>query len=397
MRTLKWRTIWILALIAISLFFLIPRNVTQRIYDPASGRMRDTTLRRIPIELGLDLQGGMHIALEIDPSKQATVDCADAIKRAERVIRTRIDEFGTSEPVVQIVGDCRLIVELPGVRDPVRARSIVQRTAFLEFRITDARGDFQRAVPVMDAALRRAGVSVGGERGRNVIAGLLRDTSRSTDADSNTGKPLSSLLTAGELPGEFLVADSNVPLVDSLLAHSEVQRLIPRGLEVRWGAHVVPNGREPSRALYALSSRPIVTGEALIKARAGRDPMTNAAEVQFELTRAGGRAFASATARNVGNHIAIVLDGRVQGQPAVIMTEIETNGRIKLNGTLEEANDLALVLRAGALPAPLQVVEERSLGPTLGQDSIRDGVRASVLAVGFVLLVMGVYYGVSGL
>jgi protein-export membrane protein SecD/preprotein translocase SecF subunit len=397
MRTLKWRTIWILALIAISSFFLIPRNVTQRVYDPASGRMRDTTLRRIPIELGLDLQGGMHIALEIDPSKQTAVDCADAIKRAERVIRTRIDEFGTSEPVVQIVGDCRLIVELPGVRDPARARSIVQRTAFLEFRLTDARGDFQRALPVMDAALRRAGISVGGDGGRNVIAGLLRDTSGSMQAGSTTDRPLSSLLTAGEIPGEFFVVESNVPLVDSLLAHAEVRRLIPRGLEVRWGAHVIPNGREPSRALYALSNRPIITGEALNQARAGRDPMTNAAEVQFELTRAGGRTFAAATARNVGNHVAIVLDRRVQGPPPVITTQIETNGLIKLNGTLEEANDLALVLRAGALPAPLQVVEERSLGPSLGQDSIRDGVRASGLAVGFVLLVMGVYYGVSGL
>ena len=397
MKTLKWRTIWILALIAISIFFLIPRNVRQRVYDPVSGRMRDTTLRRVPIALGLDLQGGMHIALEMDPSKQTTVDCADAIKRAERVIRTRIDEFGTSEPVVQIVGNCRLIVELPGVTDPARAKSIVQRTAFLEFRITDARGEFQRALPAMDAALRRAGVSVGGERGRSVIAGLLRDTSGSTHADSNTDRPLSSLLTAGEIPGELLVAESNVASVDSLLAHAEVQRLIPRGLEVRWGARIIPNGREPFRALYALSIRPIITGEALNKARAGRDPMTNAAEVQFELTRTGGRTFASETARNIGNHVAILLDGRVQGQPAVIMTEIETNGRIKLNGTLEEANDLALVLRAGALPAPLQVVEERSLGPSLGQDSIRDGVRASVLAVGFVLLVMGVYYGVSGL
>src|SRR6185503_3291445 len=164
MKTLRWRTFWILALAAVSLFFLVPRNVTQRVYDPADGWMRDTVVRRVPIKLGLDLRGGVHMALEVDRTKQATVDCADAIRRAERVIRTRIDEFGTSEPVVQVVGDCRLIVELPGITDPARAKAIVQRTAFLEFRIADSRDEFRRAIPAMDEALRRAGVSTSGPR-----------------------------------------------------------------------------------------------------------------------------------------------------------------------------------------------------------------------------------------
>ena len=400
MKTIPWRTFWIVALAAISIFFLVPRNVTQREYDPATGRMHDTVERRVPIKLGLDLRGGIHMALEVDRSKQANVDCADAIRRAQRVVRTRIDEFGTSEPVVQVVGDCRLIVELPGISDPARAKAIVQRSAFLEFRLTDSKDDFRRALPAMDAALRRAGVTSGKAQSSDVIAGLLRDTTGKAVADSAIGgdAPLSSLLSAGQIPGEVIVAESNVASVERLITRPEVQRLMPRGLELRWGSHVVGEGRDTYRALHALSNRAIVTGEELQKAIAARDPMTNAAEVQFELTKVGGRAFGTATSRNVGNHLAILLDGRVQGQPAVITSRIDSNGRIEMKGkSFEEANDLALVLRAGSLPAPLEVVDERTLGPSLGQDSIRDGVRASLLAVGFVLLVMGVYYGVSGL
>ena len=116
-----------------------------------------------------------------------------------------------------------------------------------------------------------------------------------------------------------------------------------------------------------VQSRAIITGEELQKAVAGRDPMTQRAEVQFELTRDGGRRFGDATGRNIGNYLAILLDGRVQGEPPVIQDRITSNGRIELGGkSLEEANDLALVLRAGALPAPLHVVEERTIGPSLG-------------------------------
>ena len=207
-----------------------------------------------------------------------------------------------------------------------------------------------------------------------------------------------SRLTPGRVPGEFYVADENGAEVERLIALPDVQQRIPRGLELRWGTVISEPGMPTLRPLYAVQSRAIITGEELQKAIAGRDPMSNASEVQFELTRPGGRQFSDATGRNIGNHLAILLDGRVQGQPPVIQDRIGTNGRIELAGkSLEEANDLALVLRAGALPAPLHVVEESAIGPSLGADSIREGVRASLLAVGFVLLVMGVYYGYAGL
>ena len=93
MKSIRWRVITILALVAASVFALVPRNVKQRIYDPATGQMRDTTIRRVPIKMGLDLRGGIHLALEVDESRGVVPDCADAIRRAERVVRTRIDDF----------------------------------------------------------------------------------------------------------------------------------------------------------------------------------------------------------------------------------------------------------------------------------------------------------------
>jgi protein-export membrane protein SecD/preprotein translocase SecF subunit len=370
MRVIRTRLLWTLALAAASILSLIPRTVTRRAPD-ATGHVRDTTFRRVPISLGLDLRGGIHLALEPDESRATVGNCEDAIRRAERVVRTRLNEFGTMEPVVQVVGACRLVVELPGVDDPARARDIVQRSAFLEFRIADPRGQFRAAIPAMDATLR--------------------------SGDTQLLGTVSSLLQDGELPGEFLVRESSVPRVDSLLRLPNVSRLVPRGLDTRWGAELVDRGGVQYRALYALESRPIITGTEVRNATAALDPLLGQPEVQFELSTSGGRRFADATGRNVGNHLAILLDGRVQGRPPVIQDRIGSRGRIEMGGrTVEEASDLALVLRAGALPVPLKVVEQSGIGPSLGADSIRDGIRASLVAVGLVFAVMGLYYRFAG-
>src|SRR5207253_1379088 len=220
MRTIRSRLIAIGILLAIAVWQLIPTNVTQRVRDATTGRMKDTTIRRVPINLGLDLQGGIHLALEVDQSKGPVPDCATAIQLAEKVVRTRIDEFGTTEPVVQIQGRCRLIVELAGEKDPARAKSIIQRTAFLEFRITDMKNLFRDALPEIDKALQRAGVRASGEaapaasvtqlfgtdtgkakgkapKGKAVAKGkpAAKDTT-----DLNAPGPLSSLLFQGQLP-----------------------------------------------------------------------------------------------------------------------------------------------------------------------------------------------------
>src|SRR5690242_16965101 len=409
--TIRSRLFAVGILLVLSIWALIPTNVTQRVRDPSTGRMKDTTVRRVPINLGLDLQGGIHLALEVDQSKGPVPDCADAIQRAQRVVRTRIDEFGTTEPVVQLQGRCRLIVELAGEKDPARAKGIIQRTAFLEFRITDMKNLFRDALPEIDKALRQAGVKVAGQaaaaasvtqlfgsdttgKGKKRPKGkaALPDTS-----DLNAPGALSSLLFQGQLPGEFLVPEEQVPVAESLLARPDVRRLIPRGIELRWGTEVLSRAARSYRALYAVEDRPIITGEELQEAKANRDALTNQSVVEFTLSRRGGRTFERETGRHVNDYMAIILDGRVQGQPPVIKSQIGQHGRIELGAKpLQDAQDLALVLKAGALPAPLTIIEERTIGPSLGKDSVNDGIRAGIVGVALVVLIMVGYYRLSG-
>jgi preprotein translocase subunit SecD len=400
MSTIRGRLIMIGILVLGSVLSLLPRNVTQRIPDAATGRMKDTVERRVPISLGLDLQGGIHLALEVDESKGPVPDCADAIQRAERVVRTRIDQFGTTEPVVQIQGRCRLIVELAGEKDPARAKSIIARTAFLEFRITDMQNQFQAALPQIDGVLRRAGV-----KSRSAVPSAVsqlfgNDTSKAAKdsaAEANTPGALSSLLFQGQLPGEFLVPEEQWQVVDSLIQRPDVKQAIPRGIDLKWGAQVESRGATSYRPLYAVESRAIITGEELQKATARRDQQTNQSIVEFVLSRRGGRKFGEETARHIQHYMAIILDGRVQGQPPIIKSQINARGMIELGSKpLQEASDLALVLRAGALPAPLMIVEERAIGASLGEDSINDGIRAGIVGVALVILIMVGYYRLSG-
>src|SRR5919107_3734718 len=155
---IRTRLFIIAGLVALSIFYLVPRKITIRERDPATGVMTDKTGRKVPLKLGLDLQGGMHLALELDQSKQVSADPKRDLDLALTVLRKRIDEFGVTEPVIQKVGDNRLVVELAGITDPARAKSIVQRSAFLEFRITDKTNALEKALPAMDRTLRGLGV-----------------------------------------------------------------------------------------------------------------------------------------------------------------------------------------------------------------------------------------------
>src|SRR5918993_2044650 len=156
--SIRTRLLVIAGLIALSVFYLVPRNFPLRERDPETGVMRDTVIKRIPLKRGLDLQGGMHLALELDQARQVSADPKRDLDLALTVLRKRIDEFGVSEPVIQKGGDERIVVELPGIDDPARAKAIVQRSAFLEFRITDETNALEKAIPAMDRTLRGLGI-----------------------------------------------------------------------------------------------------------------------------------------------------------------------------------------------------------------------------------------------
>ena len=423
--SIRTRLLVIAGLIALSIFYLVPRNVPLRERDPETGVMRDTVIKRIPLKRGLDLQGGMHLALELDQSRQVSADPKRDLQLALTVLRKRIDEFGVTEPLIQQVGDDRIVVELAGITEPARAKAIVQRSAFLEFKITDETRALEKALPGMDRALKNLGIKAEGPPAQpSAVQQLLGgDTAGAAAKDSAARKPaagakdsaradtstvvggvLSGLIRpsnetgAGSTPGEYAVAETAFPRVDSLLRIPSVARQLPRGIVLRWSSAPTSVGVEPVRFLYALDERSIVTGSNLVDAQAQLDPLTNGPIATFELDRAGGRKFGEETGRHVGDFMAILLDGRVQGRPPVIQSRIGRNGQITLAGkTLQEAQDLALTLKAGALPVPLKIVEERQVGPSLGEDAVRSGVLAGLIGTLFVVAVMVLYYRVAGM
>jgi protein-export membrane protein SecD len=373
------------------------------------------------LTLGLDLQGGMYLALEVeDPQKTLTDEARkNATDQALEVIRNRIDQFGVSEPLIQKVGDDRIIVQLPGIKDEARAKAIVERTAFLEFKVVKETRELVNALTRIDRAIVAAGgapasadtaaadttTGTKAPSPMDILFQQQKDSTRvagdTTKADSSdtilptTGeknRPLGSLLLESGQEGEFMVAESDVKKVQQYLAMPEVQRLIPRSTSLHWGSKPQGRGAELYRSLFVLEGDAFMKGSGLNDASAGRDPQFGQTMVYFELNRRGGRTFERVTGSHIGDRIAIVLDNQVQSAPTV-QGQIGSNGQIELGQSpMEDARDLALVLRAGALPAPVDVVEQRSVGPALGQDSINQGKLAGIIGIALIVLIMlGVY------
>jgi preprotein translocase subunit SecD len=404
--TLKGRILLIVAVVAIAATFLITNGINY----------------------GLDLQGGMYLALEVaDPqgtmTKEARIDATD---QALQVINNRVDEFGTLEPLIQKSGDDRIIVQLPGISDEERAKAIIERTAFLEFQHVRPSQVLLSALPRIDRAIVASGKVAAtattadtskpaGPSPMDLLFQQQRDTVRaagdsagaavdSAAADSadlplpgDRNRPLSSLLAESGQAGEFLVAEADRKTVEQYLALPEVQRAMPRDIELAWGKDAQGRGAELYHSLYVLDAKSFIRGTSLTDASAGRDQQFNKTMVYFEFNRRGGRVFEQETGKHIGDRIAIVLDNQVQSAPNVI-SQIGARGQIEMgNATMLEARDLALVLRAGALPAPIRIIEQRSVGPALGQDSVDQGKLAGMIGIVLVLLIMVSIYRLAGL
>ena len=394
------------------------------------------------LKLGLDLQGGMHLVVEIDDPDGTLTDeaRADAIDRAETVLRTRIDELGVEEPLIQKVGSDRIIVELAGISDENQAKDVIRRAAFLEFKLVRSWVDFAPDLPRLDRVIvATLGADSLGSLGRDVeaptssieellfgvdvpeegdsaAAGEAGAEAAAAEADAAAQvapeevseaeaeeddatilSPFTALLNQGGEDGVYLVAEEDVEAAELFLGIPEVQRAMPRGITLQWGMDPIGLTGRIYRQLYVLQEDAFITGQMLENAVSGRDPQFNTPQVQFELSRRGGRRFAEVTGQNVGEFLAIVLDGEVVSAP-VIRDRIGARGQIDLGGsTLQEASDLALVLRAGALPAPLRIMEERTVGPSLGQDSVDQGRIAGIIGIVLVILIMCSYYRVAGM
>ncbi len=427
---LKYRITIIVALCLASIWALFPRDVTTRVRG-ADGILRDETSRHVPLRKGLDLKGGMYLALEVDDSKQKipASEKAEAIDRAMKTVRTRIDGFGVSESVVEKQGNNRIVVQIPGIDDPERAKTLVEEQAFLEFKITDKTQALERDLPHLDQIVKQRGLVVAsaaapgaaqspaakGLQGlltkadttkktdtskAKAAAGAKKDSSKDSSSDSlklQPGGGFSSLLQQGGMPGEFYVAADKVPALDKLLADSAVVAALPPGKELLPSTDSTVLQGQTYRAYYLVDSRAILTGDQLNNARPNQSP-TDGTVVEFEVKNEGGRRFRQETGKHLGDYMAIILDKRVMGRPPVINGVISTHGQITMAGkSLAEAQDLSLVLNAGALPVPLRVAESHVIGPSLGQDSVDRGFRAVIISVALVVLIMIVYYRFSGL
>ncbi|MEK6544109.1 MAG: protein translocase subunit SecD [Elusimicrobiota bacterium] len=288
------------------------------------------------LRLGLDLRGGTHLLLELDTDKLLQVagqsmTAEDALDRAVEIVRNRVDQFGVSEPFIAKQGKRFIVVQLPGVSDPRRAKDIIGKTAMLEFRM------------VNDST--QAGEALG----------KLRELDKVWNDDGTLTAAAKAVLPAG---------------TDLFKSRDQ-------------------------QDFHILSSTVALTGAYLVNARVEFGDF-QLPTVSFVFNAEGGRIFSALTQANVGKQMAILLDGLVQSAPVIRERIPGGRGIIEGNFSMQEAKDLALVLRAGALPAPVRIAEERTVGPTLGEDSIKAGVSSLLLGCLLIFAFVCVYYRASG-
>lgn len=302
------------------------QQVQVRITDPAQYEAAKTALR----DLTLPVSSGTLVGTSITEVTMTDVGenvlrlnltddgiayrLSSAVSQSIEVVRRRVDEVGTTEPLIQRQGSDRIIVQVPGLQDPQRLKSLLNQTAKLSFRMVDT------SMPVQEAM---------------------------------NGRPPAT--------SEVLYSQDDPP---------------------------VP---------YLVERRALVSGDNLVDSQASFNQQNNEPVVTFRFDSRGAQRFAQATQQNVGKPFAIILDNQVISAPVIREPIIGGSGQISGNFSVEGANDLAVLLRAGALPATLTVVEERTVGPSLGSDSINAGLMASAIGAAAVVIFMFIFYGFFGL
>jgi SecD/SecF fusion protein len=343
-------------------------------------------LEQKAINLGLDLRGGMYLVLSIEKEKLKEDEIRGARDRALEIIRNRIDQFGVSEPRISRQGLDRIVIELPGVVDRERAKEIIGKTAMLEFRLVETEEKTDQVLRDIDEKLHSLELE------------KVEDTLEALE------NPLLYLIhreiymEGGRAPGRW-VPERDVEEVKQYLEREDMQDLIPADETFLFSTEEETDDGK-YKELLLVKKEAVVTGDAIVNATAGIGTRDNPMEPRVNLSMSSRvrRTWAHVTGANIGRRIAIVLDDVVQSAPQVI-TRIPSGESIIEMGTspFEEAQDLALIIRAGALPAPVTIIEERSVGPTLGSDSIRAGIRSLYIGGIAIFVFMVVYYAACGL
>ncbi|MEM9996196.1 MAG: protein translocase subunit SecD [Bacteroidota bacterium] len=495
----------LLAFIALSLFYLFP-TLQNQLYENTIEELQDTEREEYieanyeaiedakikALNLGLDLQGGMHVMLEVgvdnllrelatnrdetfttalaatrarteagdngntvdifyeelqrvDPevrlsryfrnvgetlSRRSENDevlvvlkeeATDAVTRAVSIIRQRVDRFGVSEPSIQKQGESRVAVELPGVDDPQRVRDLLRGTARLEFRLMADPQELQEAAQgiytyyeeqaqAANAAAAPADTTAAEDAPSDEATADAADTDidlfeGDAEADPATGEvaemavnPLQSLILPGQGTVFARVAERDTAEVRALVTAPAVRNLLPQGVELMYNASARAETEQGEGVfeLLGVRTRVELTGDVLTDSRIAFDPATNAPGVSLDMNAEGAQKWSRITGANVGKQVAVVLDNVVYSDP-VVRGKI-SGGQTRIDGvSRQEAQDIVTVLKSGALPAPVNIIEERTVGPSLGAKSITAGTWSVIIGFMLVVVFMVLYYQTAGL
>ena len=492
------RFVLIGAVIVMAIYMLSP--TIEYYFFPPDDEEAKEALQEKALKLGLDLQGGMHVVMEVNIPKlveniasnktllydalaaaetraenddiedldallleanernirlarhfidygienseiiSALEDEADdAVNRALEVIRNRVDQFGVSEPTILKQGSNRIIVELAGVQDPERARNLIRQTALLEFSLLKEPDVVQAVITRIDNVLKsiRTGIDLDSlvaiavsttDTSDNTLTALAESKDKSISVDEIFGvttnesnsagsegsvivdeqifdeRPFSALLR--NIGGDIGVPAENVKAVRRILALEEVKAALPADMKIIWsnnkrdfGGRGLPS--ETYNVLYAVNREPGLTGDVVTSASAnfggGASSASGQPVVYLNMNSEGARAWSRLTGANINKRVAIILDDKVHSAPVIRSKIPSGNTIIEGMNSINEAKDLSIILRAGALPAPMEVIEERTIGPTLGRDSIEKGTNAALIGFALVMIFMVLYYRMSGL
>ncbi len=359
-------------------------------------------------------------------------EAEDGVQRNLEILRNRIDQFGVSEPNIAAQGNRRIVVELAGIQSVERAKNIIGKTALLEFKLEKdpevaqdvfakintwmkgtlkntrpdlANGDTTKTDTSASRARQDTEVAVDDIFGTSVVVSdsgkAGEDSTVLVDKDVFQDDPFYSLLAGSGR--DVAVPVKNYRTVDRIINTQEVQEIVRNAdAQFLWSKETFKRGEQEYYFLYLAKREPELTGEKISDARTeigGGSSMTAAGQavVSMRLNSDGAKIFARVTGANVNKRMPIVLDNRVASAPNINERIPSGSAYIEGMGDINEANDLAIVLRAGALRAPMEVIEERTVGPSLGQDSITEGTRAALIGLTLVLVFMLVYYKLSGL
>lgn len=347
-----------------------------------------------------------------------------AVDRALRIIQNRIDQYGVAETAIQRQGARRIVLELPGVSDEKEVRSLIQATAQLEFKVLQ---DPKRVLQVWESldkvllgkflddssavkadSLTKDSTALAKTQTEKAKQDSLKAKQDSIDAAKLTEEqkvdkykkehPFTTLLAYDQQTGRIFADEDQRLKVIAVLKREDVLRVIPPDFQFAWS--VEEKRQSEGKAFYELfllKRDPELTGEVITNARAQTDQQGfGGAVVTMQMSSEGAREWARITGANVNKQIAIVLDDVVYSAPNVKQKIIGGNSEISGMKNLDEARLLEIVLKAGALPAPVEIIEERTIGPSLGEDSIQQGFYSFAIGVVLVILFMMVYYQTAG-